>query len=211
MFTSKIKIGETYTPSQLADLLNLKSIKTNRFIKETNSLIILNDYTKNQPDFWINDTLHLTGTSQISGSTYSKLADSRVNGVSIHLFQILKPNEITYSGPVTLGGDPYTKTQNNNLVWVFPIKTTPTNHISVPSELVFTDLEDYQNRGDTTIYNFLRRRNNYIGYRVQHKEHGEGTIKAFDGTLLTVIFDNNQTKTYHFNKSFQGGHLKFVA
>ena len=199
MFNSNIKIGHTYYPSQLCTFLNLKSIKNTRYIKELNSILIINDYTQKTPDIWISNTLHLTGSSQISSSTYSHLADSRVNGVTIHLFQILKPNQITYSGPVTLGGDPYTKIINNNLTWVYPIQTTSTNQIFTPSELVFTSLEDYQNRGETSVYNFVRRRNHYIGYRVEHTQHGGGTISSFDGTLLTVDFDNKQTKTYNFN------------
>ena len=72
-------------------------------------------------------------------------------------------------------------------------------------------MEDFKNRGEQSILHFVRRRDNYIGYRVRHIEHGLGTVDSFDGTLITVTFDNHQTKSYNFNKSIQGGYLNFAA
>ena len=57
--------------------------------------------------------------------TSSQLADSRINGVTIHLFQVMNPDEYTYSGVVKLEGDPYTETTPNGLVSVFPIQPNP--------------------------------------------------------------------------------------
>ena len=210
MFT--LKTNEILTPSQLADLFGVKSLKQTRFIKETNTLILISDYTKGtHPNKWIGDTLHLTGTNKIAGATYSSLADSRTNGVTIHLFQVMDPGEYTYGGVVKLAGDPYTEMGPEGLVWIFPIQSNQPGEVKKPAGLEFSDMEDFKNRGEQAILHFVRQRDNYIGYRVRHIEHGLGTVNAFDGTLITVTFDNHQTKSYNFNKSFQGGYLNFAA
>ena len=207
-----LKTNEVVTPSRLADLFQVKTLKQSRFIKETNTLVLVSDYTKgDHPNKWIGETLHLTGNHKITGSIYSKLADSRTNGVAIHLFQVMNPKEYTYSGLVKLAGDPYTENGPDGLVWVFPIQPDQTHGVLKPNGLVFSDMEDFKNRGEQSILHFIRRRDNYIGYRVRHIEHGLGTVNSFDGTLITVSFDNHQTKSYHFNKSIQGGYLTFAA
>ena len=206
-----LKTNEVVTPSQLADLFQVKTLKQSRFIKETNTLVPISDYTKgDRPNKWIGDTLHLTDNRKITGSTYSKLADSRTNGVTIHLFQVMNPNEYTYSGLVKLAGDPYTENGPDGLVWVFPVRPDQADGVKKPAGLEFADMEDFKNRGEQSILHFVRRRDNYIGYRVCHIEHGLGTVDSFDGTLITVTFDNYQTKSYNFNKSIQGGYLNFA-
>ena len=191
-----LKTNEILTPSQLADLFQVKSLKKSRFIKESNALVLISDYTKgDRPNKWIGDILHLTGNHKITGSTYSKLADSRNNGITIHLFQVMNPNEYTYSGLVKLAGDPYTENGPEGLVWVFPIQPIQPHRVLKPHGLAFSDMEDFKNRGEQSILQFVRRRDNYIGYRVRHTQHGLGTINSFDGTLITVTFDNHQTKS----------------
>ena len=207
-----LKTNEVVTPSQLADLFQVKTLKQSRFIKETNTLVLISDYTKgDHPNKWIGDTLHLTGNQKITGSTYAKLADSRTNGVTIHLFQVMNPGEYTYCGLAKLAADPYTENGPDGLVWVYPIQPTQAGEVKKPVGLEFSDMEDFKNRGEQSILHFVRRRDNYIGYRVLHIEHGLGTVDSFDGTLITVTFDNHQTKSYNFNKSIQGGYLNFVA
>ena len=207
-----LKTNEVVTPSQLADLFQVKTLKQSRFIKETNTLVLISDYTKgDRPNKWIGDTLHLTGNHKITGSTYSKLADSRTNGVTIHLFQVMNPGQYSYSGLVKLAGDPYTEMGPEGLVWVFPVQPNQGSEVKKPAGLEFSNMEDFKNRGEGSILHFIRRRDNYIGYRVRHPQHGLGTVNSFDGTLITVSFDNHQTKTYNFNKSIQGGYLTFAA
>lgn len=206
-----LKTNEIVTSSQLADLLQVKTLKQSRFIKETNTLVLVSDYTKgDRPNKWIGDTLHYTGGHKISGCTNARLADSRTNGITMCLFQILNPGEYTYSGTVKLAGDPYTESQpDGRLAWVFPIRSDPGDRIEKPRSLVFADMEDYKNRGEQTIRHFVRHRDNYVGYLVRHKEHGTGIVDSFDGTNITVTFDRDNTRTYNFNKSFRGGYLQF--
>ena len=207
-----LKTNEIVTPSQLADLFQVKTLRQSRFIKEINTLVLISDYTKgDHPDKWIGDTLHLTGNKKITGSIYSKLADSRTNGVAIHLFQVMNPGEYTYCGLTKLAADPYTEMSPEGLVWVFPVRPNHPGEVKKPAGLEFSDMEDFKNRGKQSILNFIRRRDNYINHRVRHIEHGLGTVKSFDGTVITVTFDNHQTKSYNFNKSIQGGYLSFAA
>ena len=83
-----------------------------------------------------------------------------------------------------------------------------TNEVVTPSQLA--DLFQVKTLKQSILH-FVRRRDNYIGYRVRHIEHGLGTVDSFDGTIITVTFDNHQTKSYNFNKSIQGGYLNFAA
>lgn len=212
-----LKPNTVLTSPQLANLFETKTLKSSRFIKPQNSLILITDYTQNHhPDKWVGDILHYTGGTKLTGSITPILADSRTNGVSVHLFQVFNPGKYTYTGSVQLAGDPYTEYQTTikgeqQLVWVFPLKPTNNNQIPKPNGLVFDTLEDFKNRGEQAYYDFLRRRANYVGYRIQHKEHGFGTIHAFDGTILTVLFDNHELKTYNFDKSTKSGYIKFAA
>lgn len=207
-----LKINEIVTSSRLAELFHVKTLRRSRFIKETNTLVLISDYTRtSHPNKWIGDTLHLTGSPKIGGPFYSKLADSRTNGVTIHLFQVMNPKEYTYSGLVKLAGDPYTENGPDGLVWVFPVRPNQAGGVKKPAGLEFADMEDFKNRGEQSIRHFIRRRDHYIGCRVRHIEHGLGTVNSFDGTIITVTFDNHQTKSYNFDKSIYGGYLQFAA
>lgn len=72
------------------------------------------------------------------------------NGISIHLFQVMDPGEYIYSGPAELAGDPYTvMDSDDHLVWVFPIRPHQPDQVKKPEGLVFSDMEDFENRGGT--------------------------------------------------------------
>ena len=212
LFHSHLTQNQVFSHSCLANLFEVKSLKNSRYIKELRTLVLIADYTKEkEPDHWISDVLHLTGTQKIGGATYSKLADSRVNGVNIHLFQVMTPGEYVYSGRFQLATDPYTQIKpNNQLVWVYPIQPDHDEYVKKPDGLVFENEEDFKNRGEQAIRHFVRHRDHYIGYQVRHVEHGLGVVNAFDGKLITVTFGNNDTRDYNFKIAFQGGYLKFV-
>lgn len=198
--------------SQLANQFGVKTLRATRFIKERNALVIIADYTKgNHPDHWIGNTLHYTGGQKISGCTNAKLADSRTNGITMYLFQVLTPGQFTYSGTVQLSGDPYSETKpDGRLMWVFPVKPDLGSQVEIPRDLIFESREDYEIRGEQGIRHFVRRRDNYVGYPVRHKEHGVGVVDSFDGNHITVTFAHKNTRTYNFSKSFQGGYLQFL-
>ncbi len=213
MFNPKLKIGQVVSPTRLAGIFQVKTLRASRFIKPLNTLVLITDYTKNpHPDKWIGDTLHYTSDKKLTNIFNSKLSNSLTNHISIHFFQMLSPKEYTYGGLVQLAGDPYPENHptTNQPLWVFPIQPNQPKKITKPNGLVFRDMEDFQIRGEQAYRDFLRRRANYIGYRVQHREHGPGTVWGFDGTILTVTFDNRDTRTYNFDKSVHGGYLQFL-
>ena len=170
-----------------------------------NGLETIVSITKNEVDDCTDVGLYhvVNGEDEIGGSEYYIFVSeySAVLGMpEIRQFKI-DDKEYTYSGLVKLAGDPYTDMGPEGLVWVFPVRPNQAEGVKKPAGLEFTDMEDFQKRGEQSILHFIRRRDNYIGYRVRHIEHGLGTVNSFDGTLITVSFDNHQTKSYHFNKS----------
>jgi 5-methylcytosine-specific restriction protein A len=55
------------------------------------------------------------------------LAESLSNGVDVFLFEVFRPKEYTYIGPIELAGSPYKERQTDQRgslrdVWVFPLK-----------------------------------------------------------------------------------------
>ena len=47
-----------------------------------------------------------------------------------------------------------------------------------------------------------------IGRTVFHTTNGEGTVKSFDGTLITVHFKNGQTKTLNYKMCMEKNLLR---
>ena len=78
--------------------------------------------------------------------------------------------------------------------------------------LVFSDMADYLRRGKTVDRDYvlwrdqLKKRpktssnskNGLVGQSITHKTNGKGIIKKYDGVLITVRFDNGETKTLNY-------------
>lgn len=100
---------------------------------KTNTLVIVSNHIKSiYDDRWVGDVLHYTGmgTKGDQSLTFQQnktLAESRTNGVAIHLFEVFKDKEYTYVGEVVLDSEPYSETQEDEQgserkVYVFPLK-----------------------------------------------------------------------------------------
>lgn len=101
--------------------------------KQTNSLVIISDHTKGlYEDKWFGDILHYTGMGKsgdqdINFMQNRTLAESKTNGVDVHLFEVLESGRYIYKGLVELYERPYQEVQkgDNKLprkVWMFPIQ-----------------------------------------------------------------------------------------
>ena len=101
--------------------------------KTTGTLVLISDNTKGlYNDKWHDGILHYTGMGKVgdqtlSGNQNKTLAESKTNGVEVHLFEVDDPGKYTYSGVVELAGEPYQETQpddngNPGQVWMLPIK-----------------------------------------------------------------------------------------
>ena len=100
---------------------------------KTNTLVIVSNHIKSiYDDRWVDGVLHYTGmgTKGDQSLTFQQnktLAESRTNGVSVHLFEVFKDQEYTYVGEVVLGGEPYSEIQddeqgNPRKAYIFPLK-----------------------------------------------------------------------------------------
>ncbi|MPW44756.1 HNH endonuclease [Acinetobacter guerrae] len=99
---------------------------------KTNTLVIISNHVESiYEDKWIGDELHYTGMGQVGDqelkSQNKTLAESHINGVSVHLFEVFVDKQYIYQGPVNLINAPYRKVQpdankQNRMVWIFPVK-----------------------------------------------------------------------------------------
>ncbi len=97
----------------------------------TNTLVLISDKTGLYQDRKEDDIYHYTGMGQVGDQTLTSqnktLAESRENGIDVHLFEVFKPREYTYQGRVELADTPYTERQRDNNgdmrnVWIFPLR-----------------------------------------------------------------------------------------
>lgn len=108
---------------------NMGGMRRNR---KHRHLVLISDPTKSlYDDRWEGSTLHYTGMGkngpQKLTSQNRTLAESRSNGETLHLFEVLEPGRYTYAGKVALTDDPYQDWQpdeegRNRRVWMFPLK-----------------------------------------------------------------------------------------
>lgn len=102
----------------------------------TNSLVLISDQTKVYHDRWNHGILlytgmGLTGDQDFQSKQNKTLYESRTNSVNLYLFEVLKPREYTYAGPVSLAATPYMEQQrdqngNARSVCIFPLKMKDT-------------------------------------------------------------------------------------
>lgn len=99
---------------------------------KTNSLVLISNHVASiYDDRWIEETFHYTGMGQFGDQSLDRsqnktLAESSVNGVNVHLFEVDTEGEYRYQGLVELAGKPYQEVQpdqnkRDRLVWVFPL------------------------------------------------------------------------------------------
>jgi 5-methylcytosine-specific restriction protein A len=99
----------------------------------TNTLVVVSNRTTDYyGDKWNGPVLDYVGMGLIGDqkkdfAQNKTLADSRTNGVKIHLFEVLEKRQYTYRGEVKLAEEPKTDNQkdfkgNERIVWIFPLK-----------------------------------------------------------------------------------------
>lgn len=224
-FNPGLEIGQIISHSQLVEIFECGNMGGMRRSHATNTLVIISDYTKGlYQDKWIGGTLHYTGMGKsgdqdLHWAQNATLAECRYNGVDVHLFEVLEATEYIYCGRIELVGDPYTETQpdddgKDRLVWMFPVRPVPENNVRKPDMFVFSDMEDYLKRGKDADAEYARwreqqrrprsassrsnRQNSIIGKAVTHQTNGRGTVKNFDGKMITIAFSNGCTKSFNY-------------
>ena len=116
-FNPKIKIGDEVSNEEMRTIFQCGNMGGMRRSKKTGTLVIISDDTKGlYKDVWKNGILHYTGMGKVgdqvlNGNQNRTLYDSEVNGVEVHLFEVLKKTVYTYRGVMVLADAPYQSEQ----------------------------------------------------------------------------------------------------
>ncbi|MDF4393411.1 restriction endonuclease [Vibrio parahaemolyticus] len=123
---------------------------------KTNSLVLISNHVKSiYDDRWDNDVLLYTGmgtklNQSLEFAQNKTLAESPINGVNVHLFEVFKDKEYTYVGPVGLCGTPYLEQQmdengDERQVYIFPLKLSSGEHrVSLDDQHSLAELKQKQ-------------------------------------------------------------------
>jgi hypothetical protein len=121
---------------QLSELFGCAPQGGMRRSHKTNTLVLISDRTGIYEDRQEGEIFHYTGMGQKGDqalNTQNKtLAESRVNGVSVHFFEVMQKREYTYRGEVELAAKPYIDRQLDvdeqiRNVWIFPLTVIRTD------------------------------------------------------------------------------------
>lgn len=132
-FTPPFEIGAVVSNAVMTEAFKVGNMGGMRRSKTTGTLVLISDNTKGlYSDKWNKGILHYTGMGKIGDQSLDKaqnktLAESKENGVEVHLFEVNEPGKYTYTGVVELAGKPYQETQpddngNPRKVWMFPLQ-----------------------------------------------------------------------------------------
>lgn len=130
---SDLRAGDQLTNVDLVAVFRCGNSGGMRRSHVTNTLLIVSDPTKGMYlDEWRDGVLHYTGmglrgSQSLEGNQNLTLAQSRENGVNVHLFEVHQAGVYTYEGRVELVADPYQARQPDadgkiRAVWMFPLK-----------------------------------------------------------------------------------------
>ena len=194
-FKPPFEIGAVVSNAVMAEAFKVGNMGGMRRSKTTGTLVLISDSTKGlYKDKWNEGILHYTGMGKIGDQAIDRtqnktLAESKENGVEVHLFEVNEPGKYTYSGVVELAGKPYQETQpddngNSRKVWMFPLKKkTAVSVTSEPKKDVITEpvqelveekhFDPSTVKTETTVY---------------HNKFGTGTVRKIESENVYVEF-----------------------
>jgi len=187
VFKPPFAVGTVMTHAEMRKTFSLGNTGGMRRSKRTGTLVLISDHTKGlYEDKWFGDVLHYTGmgkkgNQRIDRTQNRTLAESKTNGIVVHLFEVMKPTKYIYQGVVKLCGEPYQEEQkdedgNMRKVWMFPVK--PICH-----ELTM----------DSSTFDFYTK---YITQKAKKLSAEELEIKAKERSSRKVAYRLVTTKTY---------------
>jgi 5-methylcytosine-specific restriction protein A len=145
-FDPALKPGEEIDNDTLCEIFKCSPQGGMRRSNKTNSLVIVSNHVESiYEDRWdAADTLHYTGMGRegdqsLNAAQNKTLAQSRMIGIDVFLFEVHAPKVYTFYGRVELSGDPYPETQpdvkgNERRVWMFPLRLTDSSRPVMVSE-----------------------------------------------------------------------------
>ena len=132
MFQPNLMIGDIITNNELTKVFAVNPQQGMRRSLLNNCLVLVSDYTKGlYDDKWERTILHYTGMGDGNQSfTYKQnktVLESKTNGVSLFLFEVLQPKNYIYRGEVELADTPYMSRQiqkgmGEREVCIFPLR-----------------------------------------------------------------------------------------
>jgi 5-methylcytosine-specific restriction protein A len=135
----RLILGDKLNNQQLCDTFGCSPQGGMRKSNSSNSLVIVSNHIKSiYDDRWDMGTLHYTGMGTTGDQSLSvaqnkTLTNSNTNGVSVHLFEVFRDREYTYTGEVLLVDTPYAEQQPDQdgtprRVYVFPLQLKSSSH-----------------------------------------------------------------------------------
>ncbi len=131
-FDPGLQIGQVIDSRELLRIFTCSPQGGMRKSNRTNSLIITTNTKGVYHDRWDGDIIHYTGMGLIGDQKLTganrTLSESKTNGVSVFLFEVIRAGHYTFRGLVNLCGEPYQDYQPDGdgvmrLVWMFPLRT----------------------------------------------------------------------------------------
>ncbi len=154
-FNLGLAIGQEIDNSKLTDIFKCSPQGGMRKSNQTNTLVLVTDSSKLYHDRWEGDVLQYTGMGQIGDQELTRvnktLAESKSNGVEVHLFEVLVEGKYTYRGEVFLISKPYITDQigadgNTRKVWMFNLRTKTIFESVIEQESLVRINENFQKK-----------------------------------------------------------------
>ena len=110
-----------------------------RSLKNEALVLISNRVESLYQDRFVDDVIHYTGMGQVGDQDINSaqnrtLNESKANGVSVYLFEVLETRKYTFTGEVELVSPPYQEVQEDvegkdRKVWMFPLTFVEGQHL----------------------------------------------------------------------------------
>ena len=211
-FKPPFSIGEVVSNAVMTEAFKVGNMGGMRRSKTTGTLVLISDNTKGlYNDKWHDGILHYTGMGKVgdqtlSGNQNKTLAESKTNGVEVHLFEVDDPGKYTYSGVVELAGEPYQETQpddngNPRQVWMFPLKKVSEVKVvpgKEPEPVIPVEEPESEPQFDA---NGVTEQST-----VHHNKFGTGIVTQITETKIYVEFGGQQ-RIFPYPDAFEKGWL----
>ena len=130
-----LKPGTTIDNRTLCDMFSVANMGGIRVSRSRNLIVLVSNHT--DPTYrndWQADVLHFIGMGSVGPQKLDRqnktLANSKRNGMAVHLFEVHEKSKYVYAGGVELADEPYLSDQpdaraDSRFVWMFPLRKKP--------------------------------------------------------------------------------------
>lgn len=200
-FKPPFEVGAVVSNAVLTEAFQVGNMGGMRRSKKTGTLVLISDNTKGlYHDAWHEGRLQYTGMGKTGDQslTFSQnktLAESRTNGVEVHLFEVNDPGKYTYSGVVELVAEPHQSRQpdengNDRIVWIFPLKHKEEEPTAGADDPVDPDT----NPDEVLVFN---------------RTQGIGRIEKITSDKIYVDF-NGKRRIFAYPDAIEKGYLAYL-